>query len=394
MDGAQATITSPEQSTSKVSTATDAVNELQSSSILRDVARRLESLGSNVQPFNEDPVHYDTPSVARRLHRTRRRRLPSCDSGIDGLGIYSSKAPPSDVVRWQYEDSPEVRNGLPSPHVAKSQSSRESTQPGDSGSPEKITPKPQQHPQLTASTSRARIFSISGVDQDEKMRYQAIITNLGADLDPGTTIGVNTTHLIINSPSRCEKYLMCMAGGRWILHKSYLDVCAAASTWLPEEAYEWGGAGTEPLLIQLSPATNRSGSAGGLSCDQLRDLAKAARHWRKTGGGAFKGWRVVFGPGCDRERSFRRIIEFGGGKVNFQLTAFSIINACKIRALTFSHTLFLEVFLYSVTFSTFVVSSVYFSLNCCRLIYSGPMLSLMEVCEVSPYSAQKLVGNL
>lgn len=40
-------------------------------------------------------------------------------------------------VRWQYDDSPEVRNGLPSPHVAKSQSSRESTQPGENVSPEK-----------------------------------------------------------------------------------------------------------------------------------------------------------------------------------------------------------------------------------------------------------------
>ena len=117
---------------------------------------------------------------------------------------------------------------------------------------------------------------------------------------------------------------MSMAGGRWILHKSYLEACSAASTWLPEEAYEWGGPGTEPLLVQLSPALTRSGSVGGaLSCAQLRDLAKAARHWRKSGGGAFKGWRVVFGPGCDRESSFRRIIEFGGGEVGSQFNMYS-----------------------------------------------------------------------
>ncbi|KAH9287213.1 DNA topoisomerase 2-binding protein 1 [Echinococcus granulosus] len=307
---------SPKQSTLKASAATDVVDEAQSSSILDDVARRLESvMGSKAQPFSEDP-HPDRRDVSlavRRSHRTRRRHMPTCGSGVDGFGLSSSTAPSSNFVRWQYEDSPEVRNGLPSPHVVKSQSSRESTQPGENVSPEKTTLKPQ--PQSSTNTTRVRIFSVSGVNQDEKVRYQAIITELGADLDPGMTVGETTTHLIINSPSRCEKYLMCMAGGRWILHKSYLDACAAASVWLPEEAYEWGGPGTEPLLIQLSPASNRSGPTGGLSCGQLRDLAKAARHWRKTGGGAFKGWRVVFGPGCDRENSFKRIIEFGGGMV-------------------------------------------------------------------------------
>lgn len=123
---------------------------------------------------------------------------------------------------------------------------------------------------------------------------------------------------------RCEKYLMCLAGGRWILHKSYLDACAAANNWLSEEAYEWGGPETEPLLIQLSPTPSggRSSIPGALSCGQLRELAKAARHWRKAGGRAFEGWRVVFGPGCDRESSFRRIIEFGGGKVCLCLLAF------------------------------------------------------------------------
>lgn len=113
---------------------------------------------------------------------------------------------------------------------------------------------------------------------------------------------------------------MSLAGGLWILHKSYLDACSAANTWLPEEAYEWGGPGTEPLLIQLSPAPNagRPGAPGALSCAQLRELAKAARHWRKAGGRAFRDWKVVFGPGCDRESSFRRIIEYGGGKVSSQ----------------------------------------------------------------------------
>lgn len=116
-------------------------------------------------------------------------------------------------------------------------------------------------------------------------------------------------------PGRCEKFLMSLAAGKWILHKSYLDACATASAWLPEDAYEWGGPGTEPLLVQLSPAPNRNAPPGTLLCGQLRELAKAARYWRTTGGKAFADWQVIFGHGCDRESSFRRIIEIGRGKV-------------------------------------------------------------------------------
>ncbi|KAL5962723.1 DNA topoisomerase 2-binding protein 1 [Taenia solium] len=288
-----ATTISPEQSTSKAPDVADAVDSAQSPSILSDVARRLESvMGSKAQSFKENPY-----PERRRTHRIRRRHMPACDSVVDGFGLSSSKAPPSDIIlpgqALQALDMKFYGNSLF----------------------HRTTPKPQQQPQSSTSATRIRIFSITGMNQDEKVRYQAIITELGADLDSGMTVGETTTHLIINSPSRCEKCLMCMASGKWILHKSYLDACATASTWLPEEAYEWGGPGTEPLLIQLSPAPNRSGSTGGLSYDQLRDLARAARYWRKTGGGAFKDWRVVFASGCDRESSFRRIIEFGGGKV-------------------------------------------------------------------------------
>lgn len=108
---------------------------------------------------------------------------------------------------------------------------------------------------------------------------------------------------------------MSLASGKWILHKSYLDACSAANVWLPEATYEWGSPGTEPLLVQLSPAPQQQ-VAGVLSCNQLRDLAKAARYWRMSGGTAFSDWKVIFGPGCDRETSFRRVIETGGGQVN------------------------------------------------------------------------------
>ena len=60
----------------------------------------------------------------------------------------------------------------------------------------------QQQPQQGTSTPRVRVFSISGVTHDEKIRYHAIITELGGDLDLGLTISGTTTHLIIGTPSK------------------------------------------------------------------------------------------------------------------------------------------------------------------------------------------------
>lgn len=119
--------------------------------------------------------------------------------------------------------------------------------------------------------------------------------------------------------ARSEKCLICLSSGRWMLHKSYLDACLRESRWVDETPYEWGGPGTEPLLMQLSPAIS---TRGGLQqqhqkqqATQIRELARSARRWRIVGGGAFKNWRVIFGPGCDKETSFRRVIESGGGQV-------------------------------------------------------------------------------
>ncbi|VDP95547.1 unnamed protein product [Echinostoma caproni] len=105
-----------------------------------------------------------------------------------------------------------------------------------------------------------------------------------------------------------------------MLHKSYLDACARESRWVDETPYEWGGPGTEPLLMQLSPAISTRGGPQQQQqqkqqAAQIRDLARSARRWRLAGGHAFQNWRVIFGPGCDKETSFRRVIESGGGQV-------------------------------------------------------------------------------
>lgn len=47
------------------------------------------------------------------------------------------------------------------------------------------------------------------------MRYQAIIIELGADLDAGMTVGGTTTHLIINSPSKLTYNLFIYYANAW-----------------------------------------------------------------------------------------------------------------------------------------------------------------------------------
>ncbi|CAH8530265.1 unnamed protein product [Dicrocoelium dendriticum] len=165
--------------------------------------------------------------------------------------------------------------------------------------------------------SRRYVVSFSGLAPDARDHYANVVNQLGGEVDNQLTISDETTHLIVHTPTRSEKYLICLATGKWILHKSYLDACLRESRWVDESNFEWGGPGTEPLLMQLSPSPLVSGPNDNRpqQSAQIRDLAKAARHWRLAGGNAFQNWKVIFGPGCDKEMSFRRVIEAGGGKV-------------------------------------------------------------------------------
>ncbi|TPP62055.1 hypothetical protein FGIG_11559 [Fasciola gigantica] len=164
------------------------------------------------------------------------------------------------------------------------------------------------------------VISFSGLATDERDQYAAIVADLGGEVDNQLTLSEKATHLIVHTPTRSEKCLICLSSGRWMLHKSYLDACVRESRWVDETPYEWGGPGTEPLLMQLSPAVStrvghQQQQQQKQQAAQIRELARSARRWRMVGGEAFKGWRVIFGPGCDKEASFRRVIESGGGQI-------------------------------------------------------------------------------
>ncbi|CAL8101620.1 unnamed protein product [Calicophoron daubneyi] len=194
----------------------------------------------------------------------------------------------------------------------------------DSGKFKEPSAKPQANGEVCPAKQQPErhVIAISGLPSDERDHYAAIVAQLGGEVDSQLSMSERTTHLIVHTPGRSEKCLICLATGKWMLHKSYLDACSRESRWVDESPYEWGGPGTEPLLMQLSPAQPRSGGSGSSTlshqrqqAQQTRDLARAARRWRLAGGKAFENWRVIFGSGCDKETSFRRVIEAGGGQV-------------------------------------------------------------------------------
>ncbi|TNN07289.1 DNA topoisomerase 2-binding protein [Schistosoma japonicum] len=192
------------------------------------------------------------------------------------------------------------------------------TQRSDNQSSFKSPIKQHQQQPSCLSPKSSYVVSFTGLSLDERDRYAEIVERLGGEVDNQTTLSERTTHLIVHTPTRSEKCLICLASGKWMLHKSYLDACSRESRWVDEEAYEWGGPGTEPLLVQLSPLPRLVGGSTTSyqqKSAQIRDLAKSARRWRLSGGKAFHNWKVIFGPGCDKESSFRRVIEAGGGKV-------------------------------------------------------------------------------
>ncbi|CAH8523816.1 unnamed protein product [Schistosoma bovis] len=309
-----------------------------------------------------DPPFPSVPMGQRRLRRNPRRSNYSTnnhsdttitsheskvdsDNGNDRSNVGNSNNPNNNIdlvqpgqmitVRWKYEDDTLHQTTtttstdlvISKANCEKNQSEnkieqtllRENiTQKSDNQSSFK-SPIQKQQPQPDCLSPKPNyVISFTGLSLDERDHYAEIVERLGGEVDNLTTLSERTTHLIVYAPTRSEKCLICLASGKWMLHKSYLDACSRESCWVDEAAYEWGGPGTEPLLMQLSPFPCPPGGPNILhqqKTAQIRDLARSARRWRLSGGKAFHNWKVIFGPGCDKESSFRRIIEAGGGKV-------------------------------------------------------------------------------
>ncbi|XP_055995895.1 DNA topoisomerase 2-binding protein 1-like [Ostrea edulis] len=153
------------------------------------------------------------------------------------------------------------------------------------------------------------IFILSGMSQEERDDYGVLVENLGGRMLDGQNFDPSCTHLVIGVPARNEKFLACVASGKWVLHKSYFEACRQEGKFVQEDFYEWGGEGTASLLEKMNPA--------------VRKLCEAAHSWRlkinsasQSCVGAFSDWKVLLCTDRKKEDNFRRLLEAGGATVN------------------------------------------------------------------------------
>uniref|UniRef100_A0A3Q3IZ31 BRCT domain-containing protein n=1 Tax=Monopterus albus TaxID=43700 RepID=A0A3Q3IZ31_MONAL len=151
------------------------------------------------------------------------------------------------------------------------------------------------------------IFQLSSLSPQERIDYSHLIEQLGAVVLDKQSFDPSSSHIIVGTPLRNEKYLAAMAAGKWILHRSYLEACRSVGHFIQEDEYEWG---STSILRSLSNITV-----------QQKRLALAAMHWRKAlqgrteNEGAFSGWTVMLNIDQKRESGFRRLLQTGGAKV-------------------------------------------------------------------------------
>ena len=60
-----------------------------------------------------------------------------------------------------------------------------------------------------------KVFQFSGLSAEEKTEMAAALTSLGGELLESSNFEYECTHLLVKQPARNEKFLACVASGRW-----------------------------------------------------------------------------------------------------------------------------------------------------------------------------------
>ncbi|XP_070586247.1 DNA topoisomerase 2-binding protein 1 isoform X3 [Erythrolamprus reginae] len=156
-------------------------------------------------------------------------------------------------------------------------------------------------------------FQLSSLNPQERINYYQLIEELGGMVLEKQCFDLSCTHTIVGQPLRNEKFLASMAAGKWVLHRSYLEACRAAHSFVKEEDYEWGSNSILSVLTEINIVQKK--------------LAFAAMRWRKTiqrrreqnssAEGAFGGWSVILNVDPAKESGFKRLLESGGAKMQY-----------------------------------------------------------------------------
>lgn len=239
---------------------------------LEEVRRRV--FKATFEKYGLDPETSITPS---RQHEAKARRIDS-NMDVDESAVPSPSCKQlSDFIKSCEDRRHSLKNDT------KDKSSGEFYMPQT----EQLNPEPEpfvcseamvgwKDPTEFSISRRAKIgmqfvgipcFSISClkdatkneiVDKIKRLRGE-ICSNLNS-YDP------KCTHLLVEAPSRGEKFLACLSAGKWILTLDYIFDSFCEDRFLDEELYEWG---------------NDKSSAGSELSSDLKPLARAAFYWRE-----------------------------------------------------------------------------------------------------------------
>ncbi|CAH1774144.1 unnamed protein product [Owenia fusiformis] len=174
-------------------------------------------------------------------------------------------------------------------------------------------------PQENIKPKEPPFFLLSGLTPEERDDYGALVEQIGGTVSDSLCYDPRCTHLVIGQPTRNEKFLSCVAAGKWVLHKSYLEECREAGHFVEEAEHEWGSDNTLALL-----ANNPKG-------EQAKKLARAAKRWRnrlqdENQKGAFSGWRSIVYTDTTKASGFSRLLQAGGAEVTATRPPFTQLN--------------------------------------------------------------------
>ncbi|KAL2916595.1 DNA topoisomerase 2-binding protein 1 [Polyrhizophydium stewartii] len=149
--------------------------------------------------------------------------------------------------------------------------------------------------QTLTHRDQERVFLFSGIPQQQRRSMAESVKRVGGRVLDIEGWDHSCTHLVVSAPGRSEKFLAACASGRWILKPSYIQACASAGKFVPEEEHEWNEADDD---------------LGGA----------AARRWRRAvqlhgSRGSFKDWTVLLLVDDAKRDGFVKVLSSGGAQV-------------------------------------------------------------------------------
>lgn len=172
-----------------------------------------------------------------------------------------------------------------------------------------------------------RKVAFSGLSPDKRSSYPKLVTSLGGEVSTSTTgIDPETTHLVISTLAKSEKFLSACAAGCWILRPEWIEACEREGRFLPEMLYEW-----TPTIINSTDAKN-----GRAAADSV--IERLPQYWRERkryqSKRAFDGWHVLLAADQKRVASFKAILALGGAIVHLHTDFDTTISLAPVESIT------------------------------------------------------------